>query len=143
MPNGLSKIPITYKATDVQRADLSMHLDILEGLDEIAETVGGDQPYVGKDGQAEGVRRHSVRRIILAGWIRGATNSAYRTLVKELHTLFDPKTPGNLVATLEDATTGTIRARAIAIVWVDPERFGNTRRVRILMDSSAPDWTYS
>lgn len=143
MPNTLSKVPIDYKAADIQRADLSLHLDIEEGLDEIADYRGGDRPLLGADGQFEGNRRGDVRRIVLRGWIRAADSSGYRTLVKELHTIFDPKVPGDLVATLEDGTTGTIRARADAIAWIDNERIGEQRGLRVHLSSIAPDWTYT
>lgn len=133
-------VPITYKTEDLQPTDGTMRLDIEEGLDELAEYRGRDLPLPGMDGQYEGVRRADRRTIVLTGWVQAASASDYRDLVISLHTLFDPKVPGDLVATLENGDTATIRARAVAISWLN-EQFGNTRRLRVFLLSIAPDWT--
>lgn len=136
----MASIPVTYKATNMQLADYSRFFEIEEGLDELAEYRGTDLPLPGAPGQYEGVRVADRRVIVLLGWLKGTSLSNYRALKKALDILCDPTAPGDLVATLEDGTTATIRARALAIVPVTPPR-GAFRGFRIVMLSIAPDWT--
>lgn len=140
MPDGLTLIPITYKTEDLQRSDGTLHLDVEEGLDELAEYRGHDLPLPGMDGQYEGIRRADRRQIALVGWIKTATADDYRDLVIELRGIFDPKVPGDLVADLENGSTATIRARTLQISWLG-ERMSNTRGLRIFLISIAPEWT--
>lgn len=140
MPSSYAEIPLTYKGTDLQESDLSLFFEIEEGLDELADYRGSDLPLVGADGQYEGVRRPDRRMIVLVGWVREANGSDFRDALQALQALFDPTTPGDLVATLEDSATATIRARALVIAPMGP-KIGQTRRYRIVLVSIAPEWT--
>jgi hypothetical protein len=135
-------MPNTYKGTSIQRADWTVWFDVREGLKELAEVRGQDTivPYL--PGRIERTRVKDKRDIELYGWIKGATESAYWTLLKEMQTLFDPAaTPGDLVVPLADGTTATIRARALNMIPEEEDHRGNAQHFSVGLVAVAPDWT--
>lgn len=153
MPNPYAAIPITFQPdgapapTDLQAADFGIFLEIDEGLDELAEHDGIDFTVPGLPGRLEGSREARFRKILLTGWVKGlgaTPGDDYRTKVIALQALFDPVTPGALVATLEDGQTATIRARGSENPLMWGAREGPFfRRLSVELESIAPNWTLS
>ena len=140
MPSAIAAIPITVQGVDVQRADLSLFLEIAEGLGAGASVRGGDVLVPGLPGRRSRNRIQEVLALELAGWIKAASLSAYRDIVQELNLLFRPsRGPVELSATLEDGTVVTIPARAeFPFSWGDET--GATKRVRIGLEATDPPY---
>ena len=102
MPSAIAAIPLTVQGVDVQRSDLSLFLEVAEGLGAGASVRGGDVLVPGLPGRRSRNRLADVLALELAGWIKAASLSAYRDLVQELNLLFRPsRGPVELSATLE------------------------------------------
>lgn len=147
MPTPIGVVPLTYKGTDLQRSDYTVFLEIVRGLDEVTDVRGQDTVIPSLAGRVARNRVADRRSIELRGWVSGTgateelARSSYRTLVKELQTLFSPTAAaGNLVATLEDGTTATISARSLSIMWGDPV-VPSHRPLSVELESIAPNWT--
>lgn len=143
MPNPASAIPLEYDGNDLQEADFSIFLEIVEGLDESADHRGVDTVVPGLDGQIEGNRRPDRRSILLAGIVRGTGGTPMADLRDNIQTLsgwFDPASPADLVATLENGDTATIRARTTPGFpkWRKENRV--LARVVIELVSIDPEW---
>jgi hypothetical protein len=140
MPSAIAAIPLTVQGVDVQRADLSLFLEVAEGLGAGASVRGGDVLVPGLPGQRSRNRIQNVLSLELAGWIKAASLAAYRDLVQEVNLLFRPsRGPVELSATLEDGTVVTIPARAeFPFSWGD--EVGPTRRVRIGLEATDPPY---
>lgn len=140
MPSPIAAIPITVGGADVQRADLSLFLEISEGLGAGASVRGSDVLVPGLPGRRARNRIQDVLNGELAGWIKAATLSAYRDLVQELNELFRPSAgPRTLEATLEDGTVISIPIRAeYPFSWGSEP--GATRRVRIGWEATDPPY---
>lgn len=148
MTSPLAPIGLTYAATDLQDADLGIFLEITQGLNDSPEPRGRDVTVPGSDGQIPRNRRPHQLRLVLTGQVMGIgttqalQRSNYRTKVKSLRTLFSPsRQPANLVATLEDATTGTISARPLNIIWNEIIS-SEYALVSVELVSVTPDWTF-
>lgn len=149
MTHPAATIPLTYGGEDLQAADLSLFLEITQGLNELPEVRGRDVliPYL--DGQRPRPRRPDTLRLVLAGHVMGngaaaaARQADYRTTMRALGVLFDTaRDPADLVATLEDGATATISARPLSIMANEqvPSEFA---KVSIELLSIDPEWTYS
>lgn len=141
MPNPASAIPLSYKGNDLQLADWGIFLEIIEGLEGAADHRGIDTTVPGLDGQIEGNRRPHQRGILLQGLVKGSDAADGRNHLQSLSSWFDPTSPGDLVADLEDGATYTIRARTIPPSPVARRLNRTTWRVAIELVSIAPDWT--
>lgn len=141
MPNPHSSIPLTYKGNDLQHADFGIFLEIVEGLEQSAEHRGVDTTIPSLAGQKEGNRVPHRRGILLEGIVKGTSRADMRDNLQLLMTWFDPATPGNLVATLEDGSTATIRARTEPPSPLTRAINPWTKRVSIELISVAPNWT--
>lgn len=133
----------TFKATSIQAADFTIWFDPIEGgpdytADEIARVnvvIPGQPGFVPMPGEARS------RTIVLLGWIKAASVSAFATAEQALMTLFDPTAvPGSLVYDMANGDTATILAQAEAVMPLS-EQFGGTRRYTVRLVSGAPDWT--
>ena len=144
---------LTYRGVDIRRTDRSIFLEVIRGFDDEVDVRGADAIIVGKSGRFELNRVKDVRIVGLEGWVLGigttldARRLSYRTLVDELHAIFDPTlAPGALVATtpyLGIATgTKTIQVRYVNSLWDDPVQ-GFFRRVSVELEciASPPNWT--
>lgn len=147
MSNPAAVIALTYAGTDVQQNPIGIFLEIARGLNEVAEVRGSDTVVPGLAGRVSRNRVADRRTIELRGLVAGsgateaAQRSSFRTLVNTVRTLFSPTAaPANLVATLENGTTGTIAARTLpTLLW---DQLGpSVARVSIELESVAPDWT--
>lgn len=123
MANDVAAIALTYDGTDIQAADLSIHLEIVEGLHDSPEVRGEDVvvPYL--DGRVARPRRFDRRRPVLRGWVQGVgdtlalARSDFRTSMKTLNVLFDnTREPAILRAVLEDGDIARIYARPLNIL---------------------------
>lgn len=119
MTSPLAVVGLTYDGTDVQDTTGIM-LEITMGLFETGDTRGIDVTVPGLDGQVVRPRRFHQRKILLAGWVRGAgadtaTRQAdYWDNLDALRELFDETgVPKDLVATVPDGTTRTCAARCV------------------------------
>lgn len=138
-------MPNTFDGTSIQRADNSVWLDVKEGLFEHYEVRGKDTVVPGDEGEIPRNRVPGKLRIVLKGWIRGSSWSAYWTLVKEMKTLFDPaRAPATLSVPLDDGTTGTIEARPVNIIPAGDEAIGAAREWSVeLRAVDPPYWTFT
>lgn len=147
MTNAAAVIGLTFRGSDLQRADFSIFLEIKRGLNEIPEVRGVDTVVPGLTGRYFRNRVADKRTIELVGFVSGydstpsetADRRDFRHRVEELRALFDPTLdPGELAADLEDGGTATIDARATNIVWnqVAP----SLHEVSVEMESVDPEW---
>lgn len=90
-------------------------------------------------GLAGGTPVLTIATLVAGGAADVARIASFRTLVKIVRALFDPRAmPASLVATLEDGTTATISARTLNIVW---EKLApSTARISIELESVDGDW---
>lgn len=151
MPNDLHARlrNLTFDAVDLQRADLSVHLDVMNlngGLD----VRGKDTVIPSLDGRIARVRVADVRHVIVEGWIQGvgATEAlrlaSAQELLDELEALFSPDLDPNPLAGLAaDGSTRTLLCRPQpGILWPDPIVPG-VHKVSVLLDSVFPNWVLS
>lgn len=138
---------LTFRLTDLQPSDLTVFLQIVTGLDDIAAVRGIDTVVPGLTGRIPRARVKDVLPIELAGLVMGAGDTeilrraSYRTTVAMLQVLFDPSlAPGDLVVEAEDGTTYTIAARPISMVW-GTEDVPCVRELSVALESVDPDWT--
>lgn len=144
LPVALSSL--TFEFTDLQRPDLSLHLDVVAGLNDGLDVRGEDTIIPSAAGRTSRNRKADVRHILLAGVLQGvgATNAlrlaSWQNLRDELEALFDPTAaPGTLVGLANDGSWRSIDARTIAIVW-NPSSIMGVDELSIALDSVDPDW---
>lgn len=123
MPSSAAVVGLTFRGTDVQRADNTLFLEVEEGLlDGGLELRGSDTTVPGRAGRRERNRIPDSLPIVLKGWVRGdgsgsAAWSSYYAAWADLQELLRPTAgSGLLVATLPDATVLTANARPVDIM---------------------------
>jgi hypothetical protein len=137
---------LTFDSVDLQRSDLSLHLDIVSGLNDGLDVRGEDTVIPSADGRVFRDRKGDVRHIVLAGIIMGTgatetlRQASYQNLCDEVEATF-PLTgdPAVLEGTARDGTTRSIAARAINLIWDESQVFGMAQ-VSVMLDSVDPDW---
>lgn len=148
MANGLEVAlsAMTFQFADLQRSDLSLHLDIVEGLNNGLDVRGKDTVIPSAAGQTPRTRKADVRHILLAGILQGtgateATRLAsWQNLRDEVEALFDVVAmPGTLRGMARDGTWRTITARTTSIIW-NPAPVLGVDELAIALDSTDPDW---
>jgi hypothetical protein len=99
-------IGLSWDGFDLQRADLDIHFEITEGLDELPETRGSDDVIPFRRGRLAQERMADRRPIVAVGWVTRPSASpahAYRVYIDSLKARLNPIGPPRLlVATLED-----------------------------------------
>lgn len=145
MTSAAAVIPLTYDSHDIQTIP-GIFLEIVEGLNEIAEVRGRDNIAPGADGMFFRNRKDTRRKIVLQGFVMGdgadeaAQRSDFRNKVQQLQGWFSAEAAANLVATAEDGSTNTISARTMPpMVW--RQRVPSFAEVSIELESVAPNWT--
>lgn len=147
MPNSLpaNLTNLTVDAVDVQRVDLSVHLDVVSGLNDGLRVRGSDTVIPGARGRVVRNRIADARDIVLAGVLQGTgTTEAdrladYQAIRDELEGVFDPEgDPVAIAGEALDGSTRTIDARTISIVW--NEGVLGMGNLAITMESVDPDW---
>ena len=116
---------LTGDGIDLQRADRSVHLRIVEGgYWDPPEARGTDIVIPGARGLRRRNRVASRQVIVLAGWVRGigATmadqRAAFVALKEALEPLWDPeRDPWALVDTRPGGTTKTAQVRFVSAQW--------------------------
>ena len=118
----VAAIGLHYRTVNIQVVT-GLFLEILNGLDGIAEVRGRDTIVPGLAGRVVRNRIADRWSIELVGFVRGVSTteatdrSAFRTNVQAMRALFDSTlAPGPLVAALEDGHTATIQARTLNII---------------------------
>lgn len=127
MTNNLASIQLVYGGSDLNRSDLSLHLELVVGLHDSPEVRGTDVVVPYNPGRVARPRRFDRRRIVLEGFARGVAEgtddearAAYRELRAELAALFDAEAePATLQASLEDGSVLEIEARTLSLVGVE------------------------
>lgn len=125
MTNAAAVIGLTFASTDLQESPIGVFLEIVRGIAESPTVRGVDTTVPGLAGRIARARISDTLTIELRGYVAGVgtTESDQRTSFASkraaLRTLFDPTlAPAALVATLEDASTLTVIARALpTAVW--------------------------
>lgn len=148
MTHAAAVIGLTFNGTDLQQNPPGLFLEIVVGLNEPPSVRGTDTIVPALDGRIPRNRVVDTRFIELRGWVAGigATEAlqraSFRTQVKALLALFNPSAdPDDLVADLEDGTTGTISAQTTNIIW-GPLRVPAMRTLSIELESTDPEWVY-
>jgi hypothetical protein len=148
IPTPLSSL--TYDGTDLQRSDLSVHLEITLGLNDGLDVRGEDSVVPGATGRIPRSREGDVRHLQLAGWVQGVgtTEAArladWQSLRDELEALFDPtRDEATLAGEAWDGTTRTIEARPEpGIIWNQSEIPGVTQ-LSVALIATDPTWAVS
>ena len=147
---------LTFRGVDLHRGTYepnSINLDLVGGFDDEAEVRGDDRIMPEAAGRFEGARQLDRRIITLEGFVRGVTSLDYRSLIDELHTIFDPTlSPGTLVVGggdndylgIPSGETRTTTARYLNAVWGNYTR-QRFRTVSVVLESieSPPEWIAS
>lgn len=141
--------PSSGPALDCQRADLSIHLEIVTGLDDVPAVRGVDTIVPGLTGRIPRNRVADVLAIELAGWVQGGTGASteaarrtgYRNAVDAIQAAFDPSLdPGTLEVDTEDGETRVVSARALTLVW-GREDIPAVRALSVALESTDPFWS--
>lgn len=140
---------LTFDTVDLQRADLSVHLDVTLGLDELPNYRGVDTIIPTADGRVSRLWKPDTLDIELAGVVQGVgatedlRRGSFRELVEELKTLFVPGgAPSVLTGVGKDGMTYTINAKPIqsgALRW-GPQRIPGVRDLTVILVSLDPEW---
>lgn len=133
----------SFKATSIQATDFSIWFDCIEGGPDqsVDDLAGVDVIIPGSSGFVPMPREKRGRTIVLIGWLKAASLSAFDTAEQALLALFDPEAAtGTLSYDLDNGDTATIIAQALAVIPIS-ERLGGSRRYTIRLVSGAPDWT--
>lgn len=149
MSNAAAAIGLTYRALDLQEQPFGIFLEIVQGMNDVAEVRGVDVTVPALEGQIEASRVKHIRNIELRGYVagQGSTNADqvadFRSMVSTLQALFDPTVMGTLEATLEDGSTATIEARTIGdgLLWT--QIVPACARLSVRMESIDPEWVVS
>lgn len=150
MTSPIAIIGLTYASTDLQEADLSIFLELQNGLGEL-EVRGRDTLVPSLVGMVPRPRKKERRRVNLIGHIRGVGDTqedrraAYWTTYKLIEELFSPdRLVADLVALLGDGTTATLESTrplpGLAFVERVPSEWSD---LSVPLESVAPDWTYA
>lgn len=149
MPNAISFTldNLTFKGTDLQRLDLSVHLEVSVGLDEVASYRGQDTIVPARDGRISRLGRPDVLDLELAGIVQGVVGGAtFREVAEELKALFEPGgSPGVLTGLGPDGQTYSINAKPVnggALRW-GPQEVPGLRELTALLVSLDPLWVVS
>ena len=144
MSSAVAVIGLTYRGTDIQVLE-GIFLEIVRGLGDVPAVRGVDIVVPARAGRIVRNRVGDYLSIELLGIVggSGADEAAQRSDFADrraaMRALFDPTlAPGALVATLENATTATIAARSLNIVW--DQVVPTLARVSVEMESVDPDW---
>lgn len=138
---------LTFKGNNLQPANRSLFFEIAEGLHEPPGVRGRDTIVPSLAYRIHRNRVNDSLPIVLVGWVSGigatdaAKASSFTATMKLVRTWFDPTTgAGNLVAGLNDATTGTISAVARDVA-PGPLVWAAFRRISIELEAFA-DWVF-
>ena len=138
-------VSLTYEGTDLRRSDLSVHLDVVSGLNDGLTVRGEDTTIPGMDGRVARNRKKDTRTVLLAGFLQGIGSgedgrlAAYQNLRDEMEALFDLTLVGTLVGQAADGTWREIDARPELIVW-DPAPVNGVGTISVTFISVEPDW---
>lgn len=138
---------LTLDGVDLQRADLSVHFDIVSGLNDGLDVRGADTVVPSLAGRIPRSRKRDVRHIILSGTIQGTGASealrlaSWQNLRDELEMIFDPSADvATLVGMALDGTWRQIDVRTQpGLVWTPSPVLG-VETVTVLLHSVEPDW---
>lgn len=141
---------LTFNGTDLQREDLTLHLDVASGLNDGIDVRGEDTIIPSAAGRTARNRKRDVRHLLLSGFLQGdgATEAdrlaSWQALRDEVEALFDPADdPGTLTGVALDGSTRTITARALNIIWIGDDSLLGVNNLAIALDSADPDWVVS
>lgn len=148
MPNAIPSrlTSLTFASTDLQRADLSVHCEVVSGLNDGLDVRGSDTIVPSAEGRIARDRKGDVRHIVVACTIQGVGVSESlrladaQALRDELETLFDPRSaPDTLAGVAADGSARAIECRPQpGIVW--SELLPGVETASVLFDSVDPDW---
>jgi hypothetical protein len=148
---------LTWRATELHRCDVgTIVLDLVEGFDSESEVSGRDVLIPGREGMyVPANSREKRRRVVrLRGFVKGIgaddteREQSYRSLIDELHTIFDPTLdPEDMTVTapylgLASGFSILPDVRYLNAVW-GPFIRRSFRTVDVEMESigSPPDWS--
>lgn len=150
MSNDLPAIlsDLVFNATDLQRPDYSVHLDIVGGLSDGVEVRGKDTVIPGLEGIVARSRVRGARHLQLVGPIQavGATEAlrlaAWQELLDELEMLFDPaEDPADLIGTALDGSTRSITCRVEQGGYVRiPSPVWGVETISVALIAYDPNW---
>jgi hypothetical protein len=114
MTTPVAVVGLVWDDYDVQRADLDIFVEIVEGLDDLPRVRGNDQVIPFRSGRLPVPGIADGRAIVGNGWIAGGGSVPrvrYRAYLDALKAKLDPtQGPKLLVATLEDGSLRWIHA---------------------------------
>ena len=142
---------LTFDGVDLQRSNLTIHLEVTQGLWELPEVRGEDSIVPGLNGRIPRNRVRDRRMIVLAGWVQGTGANetdrlaSFTNLMDELDNLFRPDmfvstADPILTGTAWDGTTRSIAARPISLL-PGPSPIPGVRPVTVTLEAVEPDWT--
>lgn len=141
MPNPVALVGLTFRGVDLQRADFSLFLEIVEGLSRGVETRGGDWTVGGRPGRLALGQVPDRLVVGLQGWVQGTDKANYRELRRELDLLMRPSLPpGPLVATTEDGVVLTTMARGVNPPIQEGDGDARTREITVDLEAVDPPY---
>lgn len=148
MPNNLTTTlaQLTFDGVDLQRSDLSVHLDLLEGLNDGLDVRGEDTVIPTARGRVARNRKADMRHLLLAGLIQGEGSSealrlaSWQSIRDELEATFDPEgLPATLSGVALDGSTRTIEARTVSSMYA-PSEVPGVGTISFQLEAAEPDW---
>lgn len=143
---------LTFDGTDLQRSNLTVHLDVTVGLDEVPNYRGVDTIIPTLDGRVSRLWRADSLDIELSGIVQGTGSTeddrlgSFRDIVEELKTLFQPGGgPSVLTGLGKDGATYSINAKPVqqgALRW-GPQTLPGVRELTVILISLDPAWDVS
>jgi hypothetical protein len=140
---------LTYRATDLQRADFSAHFDIVAGLNDGVETRGKDTTIPGAEGIVRRGRVRGARHLQIVGEIHAVGDDEterlgnWQILMDEMEALFSPDAG---VDDLEGvALDGSTRTIACAVedggMIISEGPIWGVATISVSLVAYDPDWT--
>ncbi len=148
MPNNLAAnlTSLTADGVDLQRSDLSVHLDLVLGLNDGMRVRGADTVVPGARGRTPRSRVSDGRDLLLVGLLQGAGDdeatrmASYQSIRDELEELFSLEAdPFEIEGVAPDGSTRSITARPVALTWEQAPVHG-VGTLTVSLDAAAPDW---
>lgn len=145
---GYTLSDLKFNDVELQRDDLTVHLEIIRGLDELPSMRGADTVIPHLEGRVDRLWVADTLDVELEGFVQGdgATEAlrraSFRTLMEELKVLFFPGIVGTLSGLGADGQTyilNDVKAISEPLRW-GPQDIPGYKVLNVLLVSNIPSW---
>jgi hypothetical protein len=145
---GYTLTDLVFNSVELQRDDLTVHLEVVRGLDENPNSRGQDTVVPHLEGQVSRTYRDDILEIELFGFVQGSGSTealrraSFRTLAEEMKFLFRTNNEANLAGVDAGAHTYEIAAKPVvggALRW-GPQDIPGFRPLTVLLVATTAYW---